>query len=399
MWISSVTDQAIRQGFKKLEDGKKYYDLYQAAVARAQADWIVGLNASRALTCKYNASLSCGRVQTPPTLNMIHIREKTIAKFKAVNLYGIDLMAGKMKYLLVKNNQHHWVKDEKVMTDIKSNLNGKSMLIQSVVKKQKKRKAKELYDLTSLQRDANSLYDYSAKETLRLMQNLYETHKILTYPRTDSRYLTKDIVPTLKDRLRSIQIGPFKSPVTKILQSQITSNKGFVNDQKVTDHHAIIPTEEVVDLSALTSKEYKVYELVVNRFIETLGKAEQYFELTISGKVDQYQFMHKSEISDDKLILPKNGEKREIDTLTLNKRQTTPPARFTEGTLLGAMENPSAYLEEADDSLKKTLRESGGLGTVATRADIIEKLYDHQYMEKRGKFLYTTKKRDDNSLN
>ena len=338
LWISSVTDKAIREGFANLKDAKEYDNLYRAAVSRAEADWLVGINATRALTCKYNAQLSCGRVQTP-TLAMI------------------------------------------------------------------------------AQRDASARFGYSAKQTLNLMQSLYETHKVLTYPRTDSRYLTKDIVPTLKERLDAVSIGPYKALAQQAKRSPLNGKLSFVNDAKVSDHHAIIPTEQYVQLSALSNEERRIYDLVVRRFLAVLLPPCVYEETVIQASIEKECFTArgkrmvekgwqeayednrydeedeaKEEVREQNLPLLEAGMKIGQPKISLREGKTKPPARFTEGTLLSAMENPVRYMENRDSSLVKTIGEAGGLGTVATRADIIEKLFRSFLLEKKGNEIYLTSK-------
>ena len=214
LWISSVTDKAIKEGFAKLVDGRKYNDLYAAAVSRAEADWLVGINATRALTCKYNAQLSCGRVQTP-TLAMIAKREEEIRTFQPKEYYGVTVQAGKIKWTWQdqKSGSYRSFSKERI-EKLAEDLNGETMVVEQVEKSAKKSFAPGLYDLTELQRDANRRFGFSAKETLNIMQRLYENHKVLTYPRTDSKYIGNDVVDTLKDRLRAVSVGPYKKPVS-----------------------------------------------------------------------------------------------------------------------------------------------------------------------------------------
>lgn len=409
LWISSVTDKAIREGFAQLKDGKAYENLYQAAVARAESDWIVGMNATRALTCKYNASLSCGRVQTP-TLAMIAKREEDIRNFKPTPYYGIN---GKVEgmTLLWRNSKtgHTTTTDKDKIDQVLSNIRGSEGVVTEFHTSLKKSYAPGLYDLTELQRDANIRYDYSAKETLNIMQRLYENHKVLTYPRTDSRYLTTDIVGTLKERLEAISIGPYKKLTSTLLRKPISTNSTFVDNNKVSDHHAIIPTEQFVNLENMSSDERKIYDLVVKRFLAVLYPAYEYEEATIKVQVASEEFSAKGRITktlgykevydsqaeeelDQSLPrLVKNDVLKPISFL-LTEGKTKPPALFNEATLLSAMENPVHFMEEKDKEMVKTLGETGGLGTVATRADIIDKLFGSFLMEKKGKDILITSK-------
>ena len=253
-----MTDKAIQEGFKNLKDGRKYEALYSSAIARSEADWIVGMNATRALTTKHNAQLSCGRVQTP-TLAMIAKREEEIKQFKPKSYYGLTAITEGIKWTW----QDQKSKDIKTFNQtyieqLMKSLQGETLHVKKVVKTEKKMYAPGLYDLTELQRDANKRYGFSAKETLSIMQKLYEHHKVLTYPRTDSRYLSSDLVETLPERLKAIAIGPYRGVANQLLKSKIVTNKSFVDDKKVSDHHAIIPTEQTVLLSDLSDKERKI---------------------------------------------------------------------------------------------------------------------------------------------
>lgn len=406
LWISSVTDQAIREGFTNLKDGNAYISLYKSAIARAESDWLIGLNASRALTCKYNASLSCGRVQTP-TLGMVATRENIIKNFKSKALFSIEIKVNQFIFMWCNQSmQPKHSENQEMIKQVIMSIKDKPLQIKDISKKVKKSYSAGLYDLTELQRDANRLFDFSAKETLRTMQNLYERHKILTYPRTDSKYLTTDIVPTLHERLKAIQVGPYKKYVTPLLHKPIKGHSSYVNNNKVTDHHAIIPTEEYVDLSALSGSERKIYDLVIKRFLSVLYPPHVYEHISITAQIGEHKFICQEKITttlgykelfeeSHQVVTKSNFVKNASITNRVIKESimhTTPPARLTEGTLLAAMENPKKYMLIEDDQLKKTLDVTGGLGTVATRADIIEKLYNHQYIEKKGKSLWTTKK-------
>ena len=261
LWISSVTDKAIREGFLSLKDGRQYNNLYYAAKSRAEADWLVGINATRALTCKYNAQLSCGRVQTP-TLAIIARREEEIRTFKPEEYYGLSCVAGNVKWSW-QNEKNGSLRSfqRSFITDLESSLKGQALQITDVQKSAKKTFSPGLYDLTELQRDANRRFGFSAKETLNIMQRLYEQHKVLTYPRTDSRYIGSDIVPTIKERLKACNIGPYKKFIPSLLKAPIKTSKAFVDDAKVSDHHAIIPTEEFVQLEHMSNDERKIYEI------------------------------------------------------------------------------------------------------------------------------------------
>lgn len=260
LWISSQTDKAILDGFKNLKPGSQYENLYKAAVCRAEADWIVGLNATRALTCKYNAQLSAGRVQSP-TLAMIVDREDEIKNFKPKDFYTISAKANGISLQWVNKDNNLRIFNEEAANKILNNLKGHDAKIISITETPKKKFSPALYDLTELQRDANKIWGYSAKQTLSIMQRLYENHKILTYPRTDSRYISTDVVSTIPERLKAISIGEYRMASSEILKGKINVSKSFVDNSKVSDHHAIIPTEQKPNLSNLSSEERHIYDL------------------------------------------------------------------------------------------------------------------------------------------
>lgn len=410
LWISSVTDKAIREGFNKLYPGKKYENLYASAVARAEADWYVGLNATRALTTKFNAQLSSGRVQTP-TLGIIATREEEIRNFRPKDFYGLELTTPTgttFTWQDAKNNRR--IFDQTKAEKLLSQLNGKEGKVVHVTERAKKQYAPQLYDLTELQRDANRIFGFSGKQTLQAMQQLYERHKVLTYPRTDSRVITTDIVPTLTERLDACGGDEYakiaRKVRAKLKRENVRLPKSVVNNAQVTDHHAIIPTEEPIDLAALGSNERKIYDLVVKRFLAVLSDPYEYEEVVVtldvagesfvtSGttvkKLGWKEIFGNEQEEKQKLGHYQKGQTLENVTFRITEGQTTPPERFTEGTLLKAMENPVKYMDASEKHLAKTLHEAGGIGTVATRADIIDKLIDGQYMELRGKYLYLTK--------
>ncbi|OPX45810.1 DNA topoisomerase III [Clostridium thermobutyricum] len=412
LWISSQTNKAILEGFNNLKDGNKYNNLFRAAECRAEADWLVGLNVTRGLTCKYNAQLSAGRVQSP-TLSLIVNREEEIKNFKPKEYHTITVKSDKCNFTWVNKDNNGRIFDLEFSKKIEMKLKGSNINIVNVNSKDKKAYPKALYDLTELQRDCNRLWGFSAKQTLNIMQRLYENYKILTYPRTDSRYITTDIVGTLKDRIKAVGVGEYRAICENLMKKDIKGNKSFVDNSKVSDHHAIIPTEERGNLALLSSEERKVYDLVVKRFLSHLMYAYVYVETTLEGeangekliakgKVEKekgwkrlYEKLDEDESSDDikEQTLPviNKGESLQIKNVEVKKNFTTPPARFNEATLLSAMENPQKYIN-VDKASAKTLNETGGLGTVATRADIIEKLFNSFVIEKRGKDIYPTSK-------
>lgn len=408
LWISSVTDKAIKEGFKNLKNAHEYDALYYSAYSRSVADWIVGINATRALTCKHNAQLACGRVQTP-TLAMIAKREEEIKNFIPRNFYGIKINSQQINWTWQSAKKEKHLFNEDKIDQIIAQLQNQKLKVEKITTTAKKKYAPQLYDLTELQRDANKLYGFSAKETLSTMQDLYEYHKVLTYPRTDSRYLTDDIVPTLKERLEASRGGYYDNVINKILKSPIKKQSHFVNNSKVSDHHAIIPTEQPAMLGSFTDKELKIYELVLKRFLAVLLPPYLYEQTTISAKVNQETFtasgkietqigwkevygLDENDSDDQSLPLLNQNQTFSIEQINKTSGQTTPPAYFNEATLLSAMENPVHYMNNSSKQLNSTLVNTGGLGTVATRADIIEKLFNTFLIEKHGNDIHVTNK-------
>ena len=373
LWISSVTDKAIKEGFGNLKNGHEYDNLYRAAVARAEADWLVGMNGTRALTCKYNAQLSCGRVQTP-TLAMIAKREEEIRVFKPKEYYGITLKAGDITWTWKEPKSKSFRTFNKERTEESSDvLRNQFLEVTSVTSKEKKSFAPGLYDLTTLQREANRKYGYSAKQTLNIMQRLYENHKVLTYPRTDSRYIGKDIVPTIKERLRACATGPYRKPAGALMNQPVRANGSFVDDKKVSDHHAIIPTEQFVQLDHMTNEERKIYDMVVRRFLSVLYPPFVYEQVSMEGTVAGELFAASGKVV-------KSAGWKDV-------YENTDDTEEDEDTA-----DPVRYMESHDTKAAKTLGETGGLGTVATRADIIEKLFNSFLMEKKGNEIHLTSK-------
>ncbi|MTV50288.1 DNA topoisomerase III [Heliobacillus mobilis] len=418
LWISSQTDRAIQEGFRNLKPGKEYENLYASAECRAEADWLVGLNVTRALTCKYNAQLSAGRVQTP-TLALVVEREKEIKQFVPKDYWTIH--ATTKGFSLIwrdKQNGQNRIFNKTEADAIIAKVAGQPAEIIDIKKEAKRELPPLAYDLTELQRDANRKYDFSAKKTASIMQQLYENHKLVTYPRTDSRYITEDMVPTLPERLQSIAVGPYADLARGILRNKITPTKRFVDNAKVTDHHAIIPTEEYVNLAKLSPDERKIYDLIVKRFLAVLSPPFEYEQTTIKASIQGELFSAKGKIvkhkgwhqvyeglgnmeekdpwtdyeEEPEQTLPEiqKGAKLSIDAVKTQANKTKPPARYTEATLLSAMEHPGKFIE--DQKLREEMGSQIGLGTPATRADIIEKLFSSFYMERKGKEIVPTSK-------
>jgi DNA topoisomerase-3 len=406
LWISSVTNKAIREGFKNLKSGKDYENLFNSAIARAESDWIVGINATRALTTKHNAQLSCGRVQTP-TVSIIAQREEEIRNFIPKKYFGIKADTNSISFTWQdKKTKVSKVFNEENIDAIISKLFGLDGKIIAIDTKLKKSFSPSLYDLTELQRDGFKFFNYSAKKTLSIIQSLYESHKVLTYPRTDSRYISEDIVSTIPERLRAINLDPYKGIAFNLQKSTLRISKRIADNSKVSDHHAIIPTEEAPLLSSLTYDERNIYELVVKRFLSVFMPPYEYEEKTIKIEIGEEEFVckgikiinmgwkefEKKSLSDT--ILPdfKKDGIIKIQKISKTSGETKPPAYFNEGTLLSAMENPINYMPSADKNLRKIIGETGGLGTVATRAEIIDKLFNTGLLELRGNSIFVTNK-------
>jgi DNA topoisomerase-3 len=414
LWISSQTDKAIKDGFKNLRPGKEYDNLYLSAQCRAEADWLVGLNVTRALTCKYNAQLSAGRVQTP-TLAMIVQREEEIKKFVPRDYWIIDAkVPGFTMRWQDKHNGQTRIFEKSRADAIVAAVTGQRAEVVELCKDEKREPAPLAYDLTELQRDANRRFGYSAKKTLSIMQRLYESHKLVTYPRTDSRYITEDIVPTLTDRLKCIRVGLYAPMVARVLKDGLRVTKRLVDNSKVTDHHAIIPTEQYVDLSALSTEERNIYDLIIKRFIAVLSPPFEYEQTTVKLEAGGYRFYAKGKVVramgwkaiyndptrsdedvdeddvDQSLPVLSKGDRLRIISISAINKKTKPPARYTEATLLSAMENAGRFIDDA--KLRSAMDVGSGLGTPATRADIIEKLFDTFYLERKGKEIVPTSK-------
>lgn len=402
LWISSVTKKAIQEGFKKLKDGREFQHLYEAALARSEADWIVGINATRALTTKYDAQLSLGRVQTP-TIQLVNARQQEINHFKAKKYYTLSTEIGGLTFQLSTNKQHMTMEDA---TQIANEIKHVEGNVDSVEKKVKKSHPKPLYNLTDLQQEAYQRYKMGPKETLNTIQNLYERHKVLTYPRTDSNYLTDDMVDTIKERLYVLLATDYKSQVKSLLGQSYSSKMRIFKNHKVSDHHAIIPTEVRPDMQSLSNRESKIYMMVAERFLESLMAPHEYEAVRVNVTVGQHIFAFNEKVTRQlgykalkmnndnvvKKVAFQKGEKYHLQSLKVNEHETTPPDYFNEGSLLKAMENPQNYIQLKEKKHANTLRQTGGIGTVATRADIIEKLFNLNAIESRdGKIKVTSK--------
>ncbi len=382
LWISSQTTKAIKDGFKKLEPSQKYDNLYHSALARAEADWLVGLNVTRALTVKYEDSLSAGRVQTP-TLALVRRQEEKIETFRPENFFTIDLIYQGAKGRLQLQNPRQ-LKERAQADERLARLTTKSGKVSSIKNKTKTEPAPLPYDLTEIQREANQRYGFSAKKTLSLVQSLYEIHKVVTYPRTDSKYLTVDMKATMKERLQAVA-SYYPEEAKKYLRTgaQVKATKVF-QDSKVTDHHALIPTEQVARPEKMDNDEQKIYQMITLRFLGLFAENHVANQQTIEVKIDQEHFTFRQ--SKIETAGWKQSTKDEVEKqvefkegmvipakFNINKEVTTPPSPLNEGTLLGGMEKHN-------------------LGTPATRAEIIEKLIKSELMERNNSRLTVSPK-------
>ncbi|WAA09220.1 DNA topoisomerase III [Fervidibacillus albus] len=387
LWISSVTDRAIRDGFKNLKPGKQFENLYQSAVCRAEADWLIGLNVSRALTTKYQDPLSAGRVQTP-TLSLIMEREKQIQSFTPKPYWTIQAKIASLEPQWEKNGENRLFSKE-LADKIFQKIQKGQAIIRSIDRKEKTEQQPLPYDLNELQRDANRRFGFSAKKTLNVLQRLYERHKLVTYPRTDSRYLTTDMEGTMLERLQGL-LGAYSEEVRPLLnkKGRVLAKKVF-NNARVTDHHAIIPTEERANVSELDSDERKIYDLIVRRFLTLFYPLFKYETVHVVFDIQGETFVAKDRVIVDygfksvagpmehketqKPFHGKKGQVFQVHMAEVKEKLTEPPLRFTEADLLGQMEK---Y----------------GLGTPATRAEIIERLLETEVVERQNGRLYPTPK-------
>jgi len=403
LWISSLTEEAIKEGFEKLQDASKYDNLYAAGSARAIGDWMLGINGTRLFTKKFGqgkSTLSIGRVQTP-TLAMIVQRYKEIDAFDISEYWELKTKYKEQEF----NCQIPRLKSEEKAKNGLEYLKDKEFEITSFEQKEGKEGNPRLYDLTSLQVDANKKYGYSADETLKLIQGLYEK-KLVTYPRVDTTYLTEDLHPKIPNILKGLQ---YYSRFTEaLLQKPIPKSKTVFDDKKVTDHHAIIPTGVVP--SGVTHAEQNIYDLIVRRFISVFYPPCIVSNTTVLGKVGDLEFKAtgkqilklgwrelyvsedkdkaKTKAKDEEKIMPHfdEGEKGPHEPI-IHKGKTSPPKHFTEASLLRAMETAGKQVE--DEEMRELMKDNG-IGRPSTRANIIETLFRRKYIEKKRKNLVAT---------
>lgn len=378
LWISSQTDKAIKTGFAQLKPAKEYDNLYHSAIARSKADWLVGLNVTRALTVKYQDNLSAGRVQTP-TLALVRQQERQIETFCPQTYYVIELGVGNEQARLVQKNPQQ-LKEHEAAQNIVNQMNHNGKVV-SVVEKTKTETSPLPYDLTEIQREANQRFNFSAKKTLFLVQSLYEIHKIVTYPRTDSKYLTQDMKATMKERLQAV--SDFTPEVKSYLKNgAVVQQKAVFNDAKVSDHHALLPTEQRANYAKLSSDEQKIYNMIVTRFLMLFALPHKKVQQKATVAFGEYQFVFTQNKVIDQGWKEQEAVKATVNwqegmtivpNFTIKKELTSPPKPLNEGTLLGKMEKFS-------------------LGTPATRAEIIEKLIKSELMERTPSGLQVSPK-------
>ena len=381
LWISSQTDKAIKQGFANLKPASQYDNLYESAISRAKADWLVGLNVTRALTVKYQDNLSAGRVQTP-TLALVRQQEKQIEKFLPQEYFTIQFADNQLTFTHQQKNPQA-IKTREVAQQLVQQMSQTAGTVEKIEEKVKRQAAPLPYDLTEIQREANQRYGFSAKKTLSLVQSLYEIHKVVTYPRTDSKYLTTDMQNTMKERLQAI--SDFDPQVKTIIKngSKVVLKKVF-NNALVSDHHALIPTEQRANFAKLSSDEQRIYQMIVSRFLMLFlpEYQEKVEKITLSFGSERFVANNKKVLepgwkgtSDEpkaKVVHYTEGQKIKGE-FSIEKQLTTPPKPLSEGTLLAKMEKYS-------------------LGTPATRAEMIEKLIKSDLMERKANYLAVTPK-------
>jgi DNA topoisomerase-3 len=429
LWISSMTKQAIREGFEKLRPGEQLQPLESAARARSEADWLVGMNATRAATIRGRAwvggVVSLGRVQTP-TLAIIVRREREIQAFVPQPYWlvhgSFDPRYEGLWYDPLKADdndtptpQETWLKEAERADEIVAKVSGKTGTVESVERKEQSQSAPLLYDLTSLQRDANSRFGFSARRTLQAAQSLYEDKKALTYPRTNSRYLSGDLVPQLKPTAETlVGVPEYETAARFVVRLEKLPLVRVVNDAKVEDHHAIIPTDVPHDLSAFSPDERRIFDLVARRFLAVFHPPARYARTEIVTLVEEERFRTRGKVTleagwrgvygveadvngkskeedPESAELPplEKGQQVKVLSAESEAKETRPPARYTEATLLSAMETAGKLID--DEELREAMKEHG-LGTPATRAETIETLIRREYIERAGKDLVPTPK-------
>ena len=417
LWISSMTDEAITEGFRDIRPGADYDGLYESARCRSKADWLVGMNASRAFTLKYNTLLSIGRVQTP-TLAILVKRRKEIENFKPEGFRTITADFGDYSgvYFSEKLDPDTHLKEKADAEAIVEAVKGKTGMVIQAETTRKKEATPQLYDLTSLQRDANRMLGFTADKTLKTAQSLYEKHKALTYPRTDSRYLPPDMIPRVVQTMKLLPESYQKYVPGALPDGKLPVSKRTIDKTKVTDHHAIIPTAKKADLSQFSDDERKLYDLVARRLLAAFYPWCEYDATKIITKADEHTFRTTGKVivvngwhdvqplenppkskkkpaeegeSESPLPPLAEGDTRTVKDARIKEDKTKPPIPHTDASLLAAMETAGRELD--DEELVRQMKGSG-IGTPATRAAIIERLLHVGYAQRRGKTLNATDK-------
>ena len=408
LWISSMTEEAIQTGFQELRPSSEYDALYVSAKCRAEADWLIGMNATRAFTLHYNVLLSIGRVQTP-TLSMLVKRRLEIDAFKPEEYYTIQADFGDYRGQYLDENGQKRVPSKENASAIASRVKGKTGRITEAKREKKAEKPPLLFDLTSLQREANSRFGFTAKKTLSLAQDLYEKHKLLTYPRTDSRFLSHDMLGKVKQTLLSYD-GELKPIGEAAVQNGIWLNKRIFDDAKLTDHHAIIPTGKKAETVGLSADERRLYDLVARRLAAVFYPNSEYETLRVITSVEEDRFVSigktvlqmgwKALAAPSKEKKREDSEEQDLPALTegeerlcrgakIRQEMTKPPKEHNDASLLAEMEHAGRKIE--DENLREEMKDCG-LGTPATRAAIIERLLQVGYVRRSGKSLIATEK-------
>jgi DNA topoisomerase-3 len=405
LWLSAMTKEEIIKQFQGLRNSSEFDNLGDSAFARTEVDWLVGINATRAFTRRWGTLLSIGRVQTP-TLNIICEREKEIRAFKPEDYFELEgtfaKNSSKYKGIYATAKGESKIMDEAVAKSLKNKLIGKIGTIINIVTKSVKTPPPLLYDLTELQREANKVFGYTAQRTLNIAQSLYESKKLITYPRTDSRFLPSSLKGEIKKILEGINTLPYSEFINQILGKPLELTPRIINNKRVTDHYAIIPTGKRLNTAHLTKEEANVFDLIAMRFVSVFMDDSVSEKLAFDTVVQNEKF--KTNLSriktpgwmavygsapQESLIKVKDNDITRLEKIDLQAKQTTPPARFTDATILSAMENAGKFVE--DKEIKETLKEKG-IGTPATRAAIIERLIDVGYIERSGKSIVPTDK-------
>lgn len=405
LWISSMTDAAIRQGFENLKPSACYDALYESARCRSVADWLVGMNASRAFSLRYNAHLSIGRVQTP-TLNLIVKRDIEIENFVPQDYWEVKASFGDYEGLWVNPETNETRAPSKELAEkVKAETLKKEATVLESEAEIKRMPPPQLFDLTTLQREANKKHGYSADKILKIAQALYERHKLLTYPRTDSRYLSDDMQPKVQKTLQKLP-EPYAEFVSAPEMNLRMHTKRFYDNSKISDHHAIVPTEKLPNLASLSLEEKNIYDMVVRRLIAAHYPAYEYeaariiteanghrFKSTGSAPVKEgWKALYRSDKPEKgEVLLPRLevGAKRQVEKVNIKANKTKPPQPHNDASILKMMENAGRDIE--DEVLREQMKDSG-LGTPATRAAIIERLIQVGYARRSGKHLVSTEK-------